>query len=113
MAEKQKEKPLLMYELTIGEKIALGQVTRLPGFQVIVKLIEAGCNRATANAINTSPEEENYTQKVVARQTYAYDVNTFTREVRDAINHHVRHGIAEDLEEQQKIQEVVASQQEN
>lgn len=111
MAE-EKEKPLLMRELTLGEKIALGQVTRLPGFQVIVKLIEAGCNQATAKAINTSPETPNYNQLVVARQTYAFDVNSFTRKVRDAINYHVQHGIAEDLEEQQKAQEAVAEQKE-
>lgn len=112
MAEKEKPKPLLMRELTLGEKIALGQVTRLPGFQVIVKIIEAGCNQATATAINTSPEEDNYNQLVVARQTYAYDVNSFTRQVRDAINYHVQHGVFEDLEEQQKAQEAVAEQQE-
>ena len=108
----ESKKPLLMKELTLGEKIALGQVTRLPGFQVIVKLIEAGCNQASAIAINTSPEEENYNQKVVARQTYAFDVNSFTRQVRDSINYHVQYGVAEELEEQAKAQEAVAAQEE-
>ena len=111
MAE-EKLKPLLMRELTLGEKIALGQVTRLPGFQVIVKIIEAGCNQATAKAINTNPEEINYSQLVVARQTYAFDVNAFTRQVRDAINYHVQHGIVEDLEEQKRVAQAVAVEQE-
>lgn len=108
----ESKKPLLMKELTLGEKIALGQVSRLPGFQVIVKIIEAGCNQATATAINTSPEEENYDQKVKARHAYAYDVNSFTRLVRDSINYHVQHGVAEDLEEQKAAQEAAAAQQE-
>ena len=108
----EKEKPLLMNELTIGEKIALGQVTNLPGFQVIVKLIEFGCHKATALAINTSPEEPNYQQLIAARHGYAHDVNRFTRLVRDSIEYHVRHGIAEDLEEQLLAQEAVAEQQE-
>jgi hypothetical protein len=107
----EKEKPFLMNELTIGEKIALGQVSRLPGFQVIVKLIESGCNRATAKAINTNPEEENYNQKVAARQTYAYDVNSFTRLIRQSIEHHIKHGIAEEAELQEEAQKLVSEQQ--
>ena len=106
----EKDKPILMRELTIGQKIALGQVTRLPGFQVIIAIIEAGCNQATAKAINTDPEDPNYGQLSAARLTYAHDVNKFTRAVRDSINYHVEYGIAEEAQEQAKAEEAVAEQ---
>ena len=110
MAEKERDKPLLMKELTLGKKIALGQVTRLPGFQVIVELIEAGCNQATAKAINTDPEDPDYGQVSAARLTYAHDVNKFTRLVRDSINFHVQHGIVEEAQEQTTAEQAVAEQ---
>jgi hypothetical protein len=108
----EKDKPLLMREMTLGQKIALGQVTRMPGFQVIVAIIEAGCNRATANAINLSPEEPNYDQLVKARHQYAYDVNHFTRLVRDSINWHSENGIIEEQQEQAAAKEAVEAQKE-
>lgn len=110
MSEKEKEKPLLMNELTIGQKVALGQVTNMPGFQVIVALIEAGCNRAVASTINLSPEDLNYRQALEARHQYSHAVNHFTRLVRDSINWHVKNGIIEELAVQAEAEQAVAEQ---
>lgn len=96
----EKEKPLLMNELTLGEKIALAQVAGLPGFEVVVKLIESGCNRAVASTINLSPEDANYKQILEARHQYSHAVNAFTRLVRDSINYHIQYGAVELAQEQ-------------
>jgi hypothetical protein len=109
----EKEMPLLMKELTIGEKIALGQVSRLPGFQVIVKLIEAGCNKATADTINLNPEDTNYDQLLKAKHNYSHSINKFTRLVRNSINYHVEHGVVEDAEEQEKAKKLIDQQKES
>ena len=109
----EKEKPLLMKELTIGKKIALAQAVRMPGFDVIVEIIEAGCKKATADAINTNPEEANYDQLIKARHGYAHDVNKFTRLVRDSINFHAQYGVVEEAQQQEEAAEKAVKAQQS
>jgi hypothetical protein len=109
MAEKESPKPFLMRELTLGQKVALAQMTLMPGFQVLTMLIEAGCTQATAEAIKTDPEEANYHQVLEARHGYARSVNKFTQLLRGSVNYHIKHG--NDLAQQQD-EEVIESTKE-
>jgi hypothetical protein len=95
----EKPKPFLMRELTIGEKIALQQLTMSPGFPVLIKLIESGCQSATADTIKVDTEDANYHQILEARHHYARAVNRFTQLIRESINYHVqRSAVTEDIQ---------------
>jgi hypothetical protein len=101
MAEKLK--PLLMRELTLGEKVALQQLTMSPGFPVLIKLIESGCQSATADTIRVDTEDVNYETILQARHHYARAVNRFTQLIRESINYHVQRSVV--TEEVQVAQE--------
>ncbi len=96
MAEREAPKPILMNELTLPQKVMLGQTSLTPGFQVIVMMIEAACQDATRDAIKVDPEDPAYDQILKARQQYARTANKFSTLLLKSIEYHTEHGIAEE-----------------
>jgi hypothetical protein len=103
----QVQKPLLIDSLTLPEKVMLGQTSLTPGYQVLVKMIEAGCSKATEDTIKADPEDVNYDQILKARQQYSRAVNRFSTLLLKSVEYHTEHGIAEEQQkEQESLQEV-------
>ena len=97
-------KPLLMDELSLPDKVMLGQTSLTPGYKVLIRMIEAGCKKATEDTIKADPEDVNYDQILRARQQYSRAVNRFSTLLLKSVEYHMEHGAAE---EQQKELEVL------
>lgn len=95
MSEREAPKPLLMDELSTGEKVLLANLSLHPGFQVLIKLFDAACTSATNDVIKLDPLVEEYDRKLAYLQQAARTVNKFTNLVRKSIIYHSAMGEAE------------------
>ena len=105
MAEEKSKLPLLGDELTTVELAHLTQVTHMPGYQVIVKMLNAACSRATFDTLKLDPEIDNYKDRVAARTARARCWTEFSDLVLGSIAHHAqqtKEAAVEALREQQE-----------
>jgi hypothetical protein len=104
------EKPLLMDELTLPEKVMLGQLSLSPGYQVLVKMMEAACENSRLAINDVNPEEPGYVEVLKARQQYSRAVNKFCVLVLRSIDYHKDHGIAEEQQKELEVRQTIESQ---
>ncbi len=74
MSEQREKLPLLGTgedELNPIEAAQLTQVTGMPGYRVIVKILNAAADRATKDTLRIDPETPDYTTKIAARTARA------------------------------------------
>ncbi len=90
MAEEKVKLPLLGEELGEVELAQLTQVTHMPGYRVIVKMLDAACLRATQDLIKLDPESENYKDRVAARTARARCWTEFSDLVLGSIAYHAQ-----------------------
>jgi hypothetical protein len=100
--------PLLMDELSVAEKIVLGQLTHQPGFTVLQKLFDAACTRATADIVKLDPEEEGYDRVLAVRSQRARTMNEFANSIRKSVLFHTQTVITEAQEDDQQAVDLVA-----
>ena len=110
MSNRDVPKPLLAEELTLAEKVMLAQMSLTPGYKILIRLLEAGCQKATEDTIKTDPEDVNYDQILRARQQYSRAVNRFSTLVLKSVEFHVEHGVAEEQQKELEAAETVVQQ---
>lgn len=108
MAEKKPRVPLLHDQLSMPEKVMLGQVTNHGGFKVIVKLFEAAVAQAHADTVRLDPEDTNYEHLLSVRTQRERTVNEFAGWIKDSINYHVSVVKAQVAEEDVEAVDAVA-----
>ena len=104
------EKPLLMDGLTLPEKVMLGQMSLTPGYQILIKMMEAAREESMLAINDVNPEEPGYVEVLKAKQQFSRAVNKFCVLVLRSVDYHKAHGISE---EQQKELEVLNTIQSN
>jgi hypothetical protein len=78
MPEQKEVESILCEELTQVEKFHLAQIVSMPGMQVLVKLANAACMRATQDPIKLSPEAPNYERAAASRVQRARNITEFS-----------------------------------
>src|ERR1035437_4892160 len=97
--------PLLMDGLTLPEKVMLAGLTRHVGFPVLIKLIDALCERSVENLVKLDPEIENYERVLSVRQIRSRTTQENARDLRESVEYHLKSaGDAEDLDNQLQLQ---------
>jgi hypothetical protein len=86
--------PLLCDDLQLVEKLTLSSLSAQPGFNVLVKIMNAACDRATKDVIKLNPAEKGYQQQLVTLQSRARFMNEFCQQVLDSIDWQVKDGEA-------------------
>jgi len=107
MPETTERKPLLQDSLTQVQRIVLGQTYHSPGFNVVIKLIEAMCDDALAYTTKLDPEEEGYERKLAVRTQRARNINEAAAILRDSIKYHLDMIVKQDAEENQAAEAAV------
>jgi hypothetical protein len=107
MAEKETPKPLLIDGLSLPEKIMLGQTSLTPGFQILIKLMEAACDDSRVAINDVNPEDPGYEQVLKARQQYSRAINKFSALVLKSVHYHTEYGIAEERQKELEALQVV------
>jgi hypothetical protein len=100
--EKEKEIPLLMEQLSVPEKVMLGQTMHTPGFKIVIKLLDELCRRFDEAVKLLDPEEADYVHKLAARAPRARDASEFRNLLLNSIKHHAdsahQQAVREDVE---------------
>lgn len=81
--------PLLRDGLTEIQRVSLASLKQHPGFKVLEQLHFDACTRATEALVRLSPEEENYQQKLSARQIKARERSEFSLLILGSIDWHI------------------------
>lgn len=111
MAENKDQKeitPLLMDELSAPERTFLMQIVQHAGFQVIVKLFDAACTRATQDIVRLDPEKPDYDMLLKYRTQRSRNINEFSSLVRKSINYHTSIVQMTNDEEKETTEDAVA-----
>jgi len=88
MAEEKKSVPLMMDDLSVGEKVLLANLSLHPGYKVLVKLLDAACTTATQDVIRLDPMVQEYKRKLEYLQQAARTVNKFSSLVLRSVKYH-------------------------
>lgn len=97
------EVPLLDGNLSVAEKVSLGNLTHHPGFQILDKLIRAAVDKANAKVMKVDPSDPNYNRILAATQQEARATNVFAQSVLKSIAYHAKVGIVEAETEEAKL----------
>jgi hypothetical protein len=84
--------PLLCDDLQLVEKITLSSLSAQPGFNILVKIMNAACDKATKDVIKLNPATEGYMRELATLQSRARFMNEFCQQVLDSINWQVEDG---------------------
>lgn len=87
--EKEKEVPLLMEQLSVPEKVMLGQTMHGPGFKIVIKLLDEMCHRFEEAVKLLDPEEQDYAHRLSVRVPRARNADEFRNLLLNSIKHHV------------------------
>jgi hypothetical protein len=90
MSEESRKIPLLRDGLSVEKRMHLSQVMSLPGFNVFIELMGAGCTEFNEDVIKTTPETERYAELLPARQQCAYAANLFSKRVLQSAEWHAQ-----------------------
>ena len=88
-SESSNVEPLLR-ELPPAKRILLAQVINMPGFKVLLELMDAGSYEANESVIRTSPEQDGYLQLLAARQQSAHGICKFSKRVVESCYWHAQ-----------------------
>lgn len=108
MAESTEVTPLLMNELTPQERIALRQVTHMPGWEVAMRILAAGCTEAANDISKLNPQEDDYERKVAERGRHSFSVNKYSARVQKSFIYHVEVLKAQAKAEEAEVNNAVA-----
>lgn len=89
MADEKDFTPLLMNELTQHQRVALRQVTHMPGWEVAMQILAAGCVEAANDISKLNPQEDDYERKVAERGRHSFSVNKYSARVQKSFMYHV------------------------
>jgi TRAP-type mannitol/chloroaromatic compound transport system substrate-binding protein len=81
--------------MSYEDRILLAQLTQLPGWKILVRLMAEACRLATEDVIKLDPATDRYPEKVAALQTNARAMNKFSGEILDSVKVHQRSAVAE------------------
>jgi hypothetical protein len=81
--------------LSLQDRAALVSLTYQPGWQVLVKLMEARVQQSTVQMLNVAPDEENRQAKLDSLQAVAFAQNSFC----DDLMKDVQWQVTKDMEE--------------
>jgi len=102
MAEKKELVTILCPDLSLAEKTALAHTVMTPGWQVVIKMANEACLRATQDCIKLDPESADYERIAVERQRRARNITEFSDLfMRSAFGHKdsiVKHNATEEKE---------------
>ena len=105
------ERPLLMDELNLVDKINLAQTSLTPGYPVLQKLMEAACAESRIAINDVNPEEPGYDQVLRARQQYSRAINKFCVLVLRSVEWHKQSAAAVEGQKESEIQAAIESQE--
>jgi hypothetical protein len=111
MAEIKDQKeivPLLMEDLTHPERIFLTQIVQHAGFQVLIKLMDAGCTRATQDIVRLDPEKPDYERLLTYRSQRSRNINEFSAWVFKSVEYHTGKLRAEEVNDEVQAEDRVA-----
>ncbi len=100
------ERILLGENLTHEERILLAQLTTVPGWTILVRMMAEACRNATEAVIKLDPTTERYQEKLVAMQSMARSINKFSTDVLDSVKVHQRSAVKEAEQEQNPAAQV-------
>lgn len=106
--EKPPTPPLLRDELSGSERTSLAYLKSTPGYQVLIKLLNSACEKATADAIKTSPEEENYLQILAYRQQRARTFSELASSIFKSIDWHTKQIVISEKNQDEEAVDAVA-----
>jgi len=72
------------------EREALASMTYMPGFHILVKLMEEACSMAVADVIKVSPKDPKYDEMLKALQLEARAMSEFSDNLLKSMGWHVR-----------------------
>ena len=75
--QKEKELPLLMDQLSVPEKVMLGQTMHGPGFKIVIRLLDEMCRRFEEAVKLLDPEEADYAHRLSVRVPRARNADEF------------------------------------
>ena len=108
MVEQKESQPLLMDDLTIPERVMLGQLTNIGGFKVLTKLLDAACVRVTQDIVKLDPENPDYERLLSIRTQRARTVNEFVNLIRKSVIYHADVVRNEAAAEEVQVEDAVA-----
>lgn len=100
--------PLLSDKLSASERAMLAQVTHHGGYKVIIKLMEALCDRISKDEIRLDPEKPGYEDKLAVRHQRARNANEVCAELLKSIEWHIRAAANQELTEEADAVDIVA-----
>lgn len=71
------DEPLVYDELTEQQRLALANLTRHPGFDVIVLIFNKSCERVNGRLVKLNPEDAEYEKKLSRLHLCSRTVNEF------------------------------------
>lgn len=84
---------LLGENLVFEERIALAQLTTLPGWRVLVKVMAEACRAATEEVIRLEPGSQGYQERLAGLQATARAMNKFSADVLDSVKVHQQNAV--------------------
>ena len=97
------ERKLLGEKLNTEETILLAQLTTMPGWVILVRLMAEACRDATETVIKLDPQAERYQEKLTALQTTARAMHKFSADVLDSVKVHQRNAVRESNQEAEEV----------
>lgn len=104
-----KQKKLLLEDMSLTDAVSLNQTMNTPGFSVLVRLFEAACTDANADAIKTDPEDSDYNRLLAVRSQRARDFNEVVSYVRACAAIHVKRVLKAAEAETERVEEAVGA----
>lgn len=105
---KEKELPLLMDQLSVPEKVMLGQQMHGPGFKVIVKLLDEMCRRFDEAVKLLDPEQPDYAHCVAVRLPRSRNAAEFRNLLLNSIKYHVESAHVQAVQEDAEAVDAVS-----
>lgn len=84
----KKERKLLGEKLDFESRLTLAQLTRHPGWPILVKMMGEACRNANEEVIKLDPTLPRYPEILVGLQTSARAMNQFSADILDSMKVH-------------------------
>lgn len=94
---------LLADSITPEDRLLLAQLAMHPAFQVLRRIMEAKCQKATEAVIKLDPLTDNYRNKLASLQQTSRAINDFCSSVLRSIDFHIQYGMSEQAEPESEV----------
>jgi hypothetical protein len=82
--------PLLFDEITSQQRLAIANLARHPGYEVLVLIMNKSCEMINARLVKLNPEDPEYEKKLSRLHLQSRTVNEFCSSVLKSIQFHER-----------------------